>query len=147
MYKNTITLFNRYVSNGAVKWKATVLRDVDLNADVGKMRQMYGENTTTTAKLHVKYTGAEDTPYIGTNVYKPPKAFAALASKDGAITFSSGDDFDFFVVGEETFVSDISDDDYTDGFYNAQNRQSDYCYAIQSVAKYSVIPHFEILAR
>ena len=41
----------------------------------------------------------------------------------------------------------MNDADYVDGFYNFCNTIYDYSFAITSVAKYSVIPHFELMAK
>lgn len=51
MYIDTVTLFNRKVEADGDEWRATVLHNVDLNADKGYIRQRYGENCTDNAKL------------------------------------------------------------------------------------------------
>lgn len=144
MYKDTVTLFNRIVSVETVTWHASVLQNVDLNADKSAILAQYGDSCQDAAKLHVSYTGDG---LVGTLRHYESKAYQALTDKTGALTFQSGSDFDFFVVGDVAPQTDVSDDDYTDGFYNYCNRVYDGCYAITSVAKYSVIPHFEIMAR
>jgi hypothetical protein len=63
-----------------------------------------------------------------------------------SLTFSDGQEFDFFIAGEWGDGSPISDDAYgIDGFYNYMNRTFDNVFAITSVGgPYTVIPHFEI---
>lgn len=67
------------------------------------------------------------------------------------ITFAFGDTeaFDFFMEGAYENVGEpILDSDYERrGFYNYMNANYDNVFAITSVAKYNLIPHFEIMAR
>lgn len=67
------------------------------------------------------------------------------------ITFAFGDTeaFDFFMEGVyENVEEPILDADYERrGFYNYMNANYDNVFAITSVAKYNLIPHFEIMAR
>lgn len=161
MYKDTITLFNR-VSGG---WIPTVLTGVDLNADRGAIIQQYGANSTDNAKLHI--ICGTDGSVNGISVHSP-KSYAGEG-----IAFRYGNDFDFFwhgvweeptpvesetvesetaesVTVAETVAEDdppIKDSDYTNGFYDYMRKNFDEVYCITSVARYSVIPHYEILAR
>ena len=61
-----------------------------------------------------------------------------------SLTFAEGD---FFWAGE--WDGGIAQDvDYGDeSFYNYMNRTKDYVFAITSVSKLSVIPHFEIVGK
>lgn len=145
MYQNTITLFNRYGSN----WYATILNNVDLNVDRACIAAKYGESSKDNAKLHIKYIKNDDVIVIGTKRYLKPKEYANQTEEQArnTLTFRSGDDFDFFVLGVWDGDSVISDDDFTDGFYNHINKVYDGVFAITSVGRYSLIPHFEILAK
>ena len=69
----------------------------------------------------------------------------SISNKAKSITFTSGTDFDFFMLGEYSTTEPIADNDYIDGFYNYVNDEYDYVFAITKVAEYSVIPHFEIM--
>ena len=148
MYKDTITLFVRKPAKTGDTWTPIVLTGVDLNADRGAIIAQYGAESKDTAKLHIKYA-VNDTGAIVINgyVYIPPKEYARLTSTAGHITFASGNDFCFFIEGLWPNSNIINDTDYTDGFYNYMNSQYDHCYAITSAARYSVIPHFEVLAK
>ena len=42
---------------------------------------------------------------------------------------------------------DLSDNDYVEGFYDYMNSTFDGVYAITSVAKFDLIPHFEITGK
>lgn len=155
MYSDVITLFNRRKTEGGDVWYPTILRNVYLNADRGAIIAKYGEQSTDNASLHVKYSTPEGKPVVTGHdgegntlekVYYPPKEWARLESFSDTITFGDGNEFDFFAVGEWA-DEPIQDNDYVDGLYNYMNSRYDHVYAITSVAKYSVIPHFEILAR
>lgn len=155
MYSDVITLFNRRKQDGGDVWYPTILRGVDLNADRGAIIAKYGEQSTDNASLHIKYSISEDKPVVTGHdgegnalekTYYPPKEWARLESFFDTITFGDGNEFDFFALGEWA-DEPIQDNDYVDGLYNYMNSRYDHVYAITSVAKYSVIPHFEILAR
>lgn len=148
MYRDTITLFNRY-DNGSDIWLPTIIRGADLNVDKAAIIAKYGENSSDTARLHIKYIADGTTSKIGDKAYLPPKEWKAQTQEQAAksITFASGQAFDFFILGEWHDTEPINDADYTDGFYNFANALYDNCFAITSAAKYSVIPHFEIMAK
>lgn len=135
MYKDTVTLYNRY--NGT--WKGVVLHNVDLNADRGAIVAKYGSDSKDNAKLHIKIDGE----MIGGYRYVLPLAYTAAT---GTVTLTSGNNFSFFVEGD-TQIYSASDSSFVDGFYDFMNRTFDHCYAVTSIARYSVIPHFEVLAR
>lgn len=136
MYIDVVTLYNRYND----VWHGVVLRGVDLNADRGAIVAKYGSDSKDNAKLHIKY--AEGIVVQGLQYVSPMQYTGA----SGTFTLAFGNDFSFFVEGDTgLYVAD--DTDYLDGFYDYMNRTHDRCYAITSVARYSVIPHFEVLAR
>lgn len=149
MYADTITLFNRYDTGTDDLWLPTVLHGVDVNADKAAIIAKYGENSSDTARLHIKYIADSGIVKIGDKAYLPPKEWKAQSEEQATatITFASGQNFDFFILGEWHQTEPINDADYTDGFYNFANTVFDNCFAITSVAKYSVIPHFEIMAK
>lgn len=135
MYRDTVTVFNRYNGN----WKGTVLTGVDLNIDRAKMLRTYGENSQDRCKLHIKYTG--DT-YVNGKRFVSPREYTG---ENGTFTLAEGNNMSFFMEGTAPILT-ASDDDYTDGFMDYMNANYDV-FVITSVAKYSVIPHFEIVAR
>ena len=156
MYADVITLFNRRKEESGEVWYPTIIRNVDLNADKGAIIAKYGEKSTDTASLHVRFTPSGEGDFIlchdgeGNELrkrYYPPKEWGRLDNFTDTITFQDGNDFDFFAVGAWA-DEPIRDLDYVDGgLYNYMNKWYDHVYAITSVAKYSVIPHFEILAK
>lgn len=138
MYQDTVTLFNRV----GTEWKATILSNVDLNADRAAIIAMYGATSQDRARLHIRFDPSTDT--IQGFQHVDPKQFTGTGNE---ITFRSGEEFDFFLAGEYDASDPIYDNDYMDGFYNYMNATYDHVYAISNVAKYSVIPHFEVMGR
>ncbi|MGL5514971.1 MAG: hypothetical protein ACRDBM_17290 [Sporomusa sp.] len=60
-----------------------------------------------------------------------------------SMTFNEG--VDFFILGDWGSEDALSDDEYgVNGFYHYCNKKYDHCYSIKTVAKYKLIPHFEI---
>lgn len=149
MYADTITLFNRYESRLGDTWYPTVLHGVDLNVDRASIIAKYGEGSADNAILHIKYSVADGVKTVGGKKYLPPKEWDKQTNDllPDSLTFTSGQAFDFFYAGEWPSADPISDDSYLDGFYDYMSSRYDYVYAITSVAEYSVIPHFEIMAK
>ena len=80
----------------------------------------------------------------------PPKVWERQANHKEAITFTTGDRFDFFMLGDWGSEEPVCDEDYAAelDFYTYMNRKHDYVFAISSVGgPYSVIPHFEVLGK
>lgn len=147
MYSDTITLFNRYESRLGDMWYPTVIKGVNLNIDKAAIIAKYGAESKDNAVLNIRYKVADGKVVIADKVYLPPKEWDRQTNDKLAesLTFTSGKDFDFFMLGEYESTEPIADDDYIDGFYNYMNDNYDYVFAITSVAQYSVIPHFEIM--
>lgn len=148
MYKDTITLFNRK-SGGRGQgdtWYPTVIEGVNLNIDRAAIAAKYGETAQDNAALSIRYTEQGGEIIVAGKPWMPPKEWDKT---EDSLTFASGTDFDFFWVGEwdKGIVSDeatwLGDED----FYTYMNRKYDYVFAITSVARYSVIPHFEIMGK
>lgn len=149
MYRDTVTLFNRSRKVGHDEFWPTVLTGVDLNADQAAILAKYGAQSQDKAALHIRYAGTDGAITVGGKTYYSPKQWQALtdAEKAEAITFQAGAGFDFFLVGSWDGSGPISDDDYTDGFYNHLNATQDGVYAVSSAAIYSVIPHVEVMGK
>ena len=145
MYKDTITLFNRK-SGGADgdTWYPTVIKNANLNIDRAAILAKYGAESQDKAALSVRYTRNGDNILISGKPWMPPKEWDKT---EDSLTFTSGNKFDFFWLGEWT-GGIVTDAEYGDeGFYDYMNRTHDYVFAVSSVAMYSVIPHFEIMGK
>ena len=151
MYNDTITLFNRCKNSLGDTWYPVVLSGVDVNMDRASIIKTMGENATDTVTLHVKYTrDAQGNILVGDKRYILPKEYSKLPVEEIAqyLTFKSGNDFDFFYVGEWDGNGPISDDEYKKGFYSYMNAQFDNVFVISTASgAYDLIPHFEILGK
>lgn len=152
MYNTTITLFNRKEGDEGDTWYPSVLHNVHLNMDRAAILAKYGAEADDAAQLHIRYKLDSGQYYVGTKPWMPPKEWEKLLDHSKAITFTPGDRFDFFWVGDWGNEEPVYDADYTGtasyGFYSHMNKNYDFVYAISSVGgPYSVIPHFEILGK
>lgn len=133
MYKDTVTLFSQYND----VWYGTVIEGCDLNVDQAKILRRYGEDSKTKAILHVK---VEDGKVADKTLVKP-SYFTGTN-----FTVDTGNNFSFFIEGvygdlvveDDSYVSENSD-----GFYDYMKTQG--AYVCKGVARYSVIPHLEIV--
>lgn len=152
MYKDTITLFNRYSSPLGDVWYQTVIHGCDVNMDRANIISKYGVDTTANATLHIKYELVDGEVVIAGKKYLPAKAWEHQTNDilPETITFTPGAAFDFFYVGEINDMEEpISDTAYSPtGFYDYMRGRLDGVFAIESVGgPYSLIPHFEIIGR
>ena len=150
MYKDTITLFNRKEGDEGDTWYPTVLHNVQLNMDKAAILAKYGADSADNAALNVRYTRDGENKVVENKLWRPPKLWEQLLEPKSALTFTSGNRFDFFWLGDWGSEEPVQDADYfsdTD-FYTYMNRTHDYVFAISSVGgPYSVIPHFEIMGK
>lgn len=140
MYQDTVTVFNRCGD----MWYPTVLHGVDLNVDKAAIFSRYGAQSKVKAILHIK--SDRQFLFVGDSgkVYLTPKQWRQTDAKTVSITFADGEKFDFFMEGEWPDEEPVNDDSYATGFYDHMDRTRDGVYAINSVSRFSVIPHFEI---
>ena len=145
MYQNTVTLFNRKRGNSGTgdTWYPTVLHNVNLVIDRAAVVAKYGADSKDNAILNVRYKVQNGEILIAGKPWMPPKAWDKTTD---SITFASGTNFDFSWVGEWS-GGIVSDEDYSGGFYDYMNRTYDYVFAVTAVARYSIIPHFEITGK
>ena len=151
MYKDTVTLFNRYATKDRkIVWYPTVLHGVNLNVDKASIVAKYGSNSQDNAVLNVKYHSGDDAMMVGDKRYLFPKEWSKQTEDTlvESLTFTTGkEEFDFFYEGEWESDEPILDDDYKSGFYSYMNNNYDNVFAITSVSKFSVIPHFEVVGK
>lgn len=148
MYQDTITLFNRKPGErgqGDV-WYPTVIENVNLNIDRAAIMAKYGAQSQDNAALYIRYRKDGEDILVAEKPWMPPKTWDQT---EDSITFTSGNNFDFFWKGvwDGGIVTDTDAKWSDEGFYNYMNRTHDYVFAITSVAMYSVIPHFEIMGK
>ena len=155
MYEKTVTIFNYYESatTGDAYWYPHVLSNVDLNTDRGAIIKKYGADAVDNSQLHILYGVNQSGQKVIAD--KDSNAVPWLPHKEWqkqtndllseTLTFSPEDDF--FWEGEWD-KGVVNDDDYRGGFYQYMNENRDNVFKITSVGgPYSLIPHFEILAK
>ena len=149
MFSDVITVFNHYKSRLGDMWYPTVVRNANILIDKAAIVAKYGAESKDNAILNIHYQTVDGQIMVDGKHYLPPKEWERQTNDKLAesITFTSGTDFDFFMLGEYPTTKPIADDDYVDGFYNHVNDEYDYVFAITSVGMYSVIPHFEITGK
>ena len=148
MYKDTVTLFNRYVdSMGNTMWFPHVLTNVNLVVDRAVIVSKYGEKSNDNAVLNIKYKCENEKIFINDKEYLMPKEWERQPNDllVDFLTFKSGNEFDFFVLGDYKSNEIIMDERGT--FFREVQEQYDNVFAVTSVAKLSVIPHFEIVGK
>ena len=152
MYDKTATIFNYYESatTGYAYWYSHALSDVDLNTDKGAIIKKYGPDSADNAELHVIYTESNGNKMIATAdgklIWMPPKEWNRQINNELPNTITFGPD-DFFIEGNWT-EKIVDDNNYREGFYSYMNERYDFVFKISSVGgPYTVIPHFEILAK
>lgn len=134
-------MFNHITVNGADMWYPTILSGANLNIDRAAMLAKYGAESQDRAALFIRYQQKNGKILISGKEWMPPKAWDG---RENAITLAT--DGDFFWAGQWT-EGPVSDGEYRDGFYSWMNKTKDDVYAITSVARYSVIPHFEVMGK
>lgn len=166
MYRDTVTVYNRFSGDGGVFWYPTVLRGVNLTLTSGADRDRLGASSADRAVLNVRYRTTDEgelevlTSECG-KLWLPPKVWRAAdhETRTGTLTFDPEGDFfcvgdtmvgDADVVGDADFVGVVVRDGEFDpvlGFYGHQRSTRDGVFAISAAAIFSVIPHFEITGR
>lgn len=150
MYSEKITLFNHYKSRLGDMWYPTVIDGVNLLIDKAAIMAKYGAESKDTAMLSIHYHKEDGQIMIDGKPYLSPKEWERQTNDKLAdsITFTSGTDFDFFMLGEYPTTDPIADEDFDNegGFYNYMNDNYDYVFAITSVGgPYTAIPTFQIM--
>lgn len=154
MQDKVITVFNMYENKTAdtAVWYPHTISGVSLYTDRGAIIKKYGNDSADNAELHIPYTDSDSSKIItdadGNSLpWLPPKEWKAqtIDALAESITFDPAQDF--FIEG--TWDGGVvSEDDYKQGFYAYINNKRDFCYKITSVGgPYTLIPHFEILAK
>lgn len=149
MYSDTITLFNRLEGDEGDTWFPSVLRNVQLIVDRAAINAKYGAEATDSAVLHIRYKPDGENKMVGEKVWLPPKEWEKQFDHTQSLTFTGGDRFDFFWLGDWGSEEPIEDTATlgTD-FYTRMNKTEDFVFAITKVGgPFGVIPHFEIMGK
>ena len=141
MFGQTVTVFSKQGDT----WYPRVFHDTQVARDRGYITRVYGETANETVSVHVKKKG-----YLAEGLYTvyEPKAWAALVSVSGAVSFKPGDvlwEGDYATIDEH--LAPIPDNTYPKGFYSYMRGAYDCVYAITQAAVYETLPHWEIGGR
>lgn len=147
LYKQTITLFNHKMTGDSMAWYPMVISNVHLIMDKSIIISSYGEQSQDNAQVHIMYTLKDGGAYVNGKRYMLPKEWERCGDIYENFTLNYGDDFDFLVEGDYGSTDPIFDEGYRNGFYNFMNKNYDNVFAISTVSKFNIIPHFEIGAR
>ncbi len=154
VYDKTVTVFNRLPGaggEGGDLWLPSVLEGVDLAVGRGASYRRWGAVSDDRALLGVRYVPGGDNIYVGGKLWLPPLRWRSLGVGvcARAVTFSGGESFDFFIPGCFEGGGIIADADYDrdGGFYAFMNRTRDDVFAVTSVSRFSLIPHFEVTGK
>ena len=173
MYSDTVTLFNFYSSSLGDMWYPTIIHNANLMIDKASIVAKYGAESKDNAILNIHYRDIKvENPEEGEALFhtfvkckKNVNGGSVFVEKEWfspkewerqtndklseSITFSDGDDSDFFMLGDYGSTEPILDDDYRNGFYEYMEKNYDYVFTITAVAKFSssTIPHFEIMGK
>ena len=153
LYKQTVTVFNRVKGqfDDHTLWYPTVIEKCHLIVDKASAWSSNGGRPQDNARLHIRYANENGKIMVAGKEWLEPKAWRNLADRELSLTFGFGDndDFDFFMEGVfDEFPAPISDEQFErKGFYGYMNKTYDNVFAITSVSKFNLIPHFEITAR
>lgn len=131
-------------------WLPSVLEGVDLAVGRGAAARRWGAVSDDRALLGVRYEADGENIFVGGRLWLPPRLWRSLGEgeRGRAVTFGGGESFDFFVPGrfDGGIVSD-ADYDRDGGFYAFMNRTRDDVFAVTSVSRFFLIPHFEVTGK
>lgn len=151
MFSDTITVFNSYKDSfKRITWYPTVIHGVNLLIDKAAIIAKYGAERNDNAILNIHYDIVDGQIMVDGKPYLPPKEWSHQTNDKlpESITFASGKDFDFFMLGEYEITEPIADSDilWPNGFYDYMNAEYDFVFAITSVGgPYTAIPTFQIM--
>jgi len=151
MYSEVITLFNHHSDRLGDAWYPHLLTNVDLIVDRASVIAKYGPETSSSAKLHIKYDSDGNNLSINGIPYINPKEWHNLTTDERKeyITFNSdGINADFFVIGDAGYTEPIFDDASAQNSLIERISKEKDTYTIVTVSEpYKVIKHFEIMAK
>ena len=142
-----VTILNRYdTAGGEIIWYPTIVNG-HLIVDKNAAQTRTGLSDADAAQLHIDYTVKDGKIYVGGKRYLPPKQWERQVNEDLPKSLTFDDGLDFFLVGEHD-AGPANDADYgRNGYIEYLRKIYDDLYAITSVGKYTLIPHFEIGGR
>ena len=146
MYDSTVTVVNRSGSEkkGFV-WFPTVIDGVNLIVDKGAVTARTGLAEANKANLHIQYISVGGKVLVVGKPYMLPKEWNTQSDEEKATSITFNEGCDFFIDGEYAEKVIVEDESiYTNGLLSYMKSKYDNVFKINTVGKYSLIPHFEI---
>lgn len=147
MYQDTVTIFNRKITQAGAVWYPTVAEGVQLSWDAAPAAAGYGWKQGDRAVVLIPYVPMEGTPMVAGKLYLPPKMWQRVDEPELYVTFTGGEDFDFFIQGPWPDGEPVEDGKWDGGFYSHLCRIRDGVFAVTGCHKYNALPHFELTGR
>lgn len=147
MYDDTVTIFNRKITQEGAVWYPTVTEGVQVGWDAAPAHAGYGWKQDDEIVALIPYIPLEGTPAVAGKLYLPPKMWQRAEQPELYVTFTGGEDFDFFILGGWPDETPVEDSRWTDGFYDHMCRTRDGVFAVTGVHKYHALPHFALTGR
>lgn len=147
MYEDTVTIFNRKVTEAGTVWYPTVAEGVQVSWDAAPAQAGYGWKQDDKAVALIPYIPQEGTPAVAGKLYLPPKMWQKVEEPDLYVTFTGGEDFDFFLLGLWPDGEPVGDGQWAGGFYDHLCRTRDGVFVVTGVHRYGALPHFEVTGR
>lgn len=147
MYEDTVTVFNRRVEEGKTTWYPTVIEGVHVDCSFAAASAGYGCGRDCKAAVMIPYIRMEGAPAVAGKLFLPPKLWRRVDEPAMYVTFTGGEDFDFFVTEDWVGTDPVEDGAYDGGFYGYMARTRDDVFAVAEVCRYDALPHFEVSGR
>lgn len=147
IFEDVVTVFNRKRSEEGTVWYPTVIQGVQLGWERAGGLAGYGWKQADRAAVLIPYVPMEGASTVAGKIYLPPKMWQRVREPELYVTFTEGEDFDFFIPEAWTEAESVPDGQWPEGFYEHMCRERDGVFAVGSVHRYGAIPHFEIEGR
>lgn len=151
MHNVTLTYFCHH--KGAGIWYPTVIPGTDVHSGLSYMVRSYGAEFSDDVAIHIPYrTSTTGARIVANKQVLSRKEWDALTTgQNGYLTIKGGGDADAIWLGDystvDPLLTPISDSDYASGFFDWLKKTKDGVFAVSKVSDYSLIPHYEILAK
>ncbi len=146
MNVGTITVFNRYdAAANEVRYYATIIHGATLQVDKAAAVSTSGLKDADSMWCSIPYENHTEYCTVNGHLHLSPKEWAAQIgdAMEQSVTFDEGRDI--LLDGEWIGSKVINDADYPRaGFLQYLRDRFDGVYLITSVARYDLIPHFEL---
>lgn len=141
-----LTVFNRYdAAADDVRYYATIIHGATLQVDKAAAVSTSGLKDADSMWCSIPYSNMGDHIEINGKLHLSPKEWAQQVGDDMEESLTLAEGKDILLDGEWLGAKVINDADYPrSGFLGFLRGMYDGVYLINSVARYDLIPHFEL---